>query len=109
VRTKTKTRSQRKTRRRRRLIEKDGAALASVIVPVKNERKEKGRWKTKIGVQFVVDEGAKGGYHHLGGRWGRKGSEDHPVDTSLDSVHVATRLYTSDFTFSNCVFDQSRV
>jgi hypothetical protein len=41
------------------VIEKDGTALTSVIVPVKNGKKEKGRWKTKIGVQFVVDEGGK--------------------------------------------------
>ena len=39
-----------------KLIEKDGAALTSIVVPVKNGKKEKRRWKTKIGVQFVVGE-----------------------------------------------------
>jgi len=42
-----------------KVIEKDGAALTSIVVPVKNGKKEKGRWKTKIGVQFVVDESCK--------------------------------------------------
>ena len=42
-----------------KLIEKDGAALTSIIVPVKNGKKEKGRWKTKLGVQAVVDESGK--------------------------------------------------
>ena len=42
-----------------KLIEKDGAALTSITIPVNNGRKEKGRWKTKIGVRFVVDEGGK--------------------------------------------------
>ena len=44
------------TEEKEKLIEKDGAALTSIVVPVKNGKKEKGRWKTKIGVQFVVDE-----------------------------------------------------
>lgn len=39
-----------------RLIEKDGAALTSFVVPVKNGKKEKGRWRTKIRTQFVVGE-----------------------------------------------------
>jgi heat shock 70kDa protein 1/2/6/8 len=47
------------TEEKERTIEKDGAVLASIIVPVNNGRKEKGRWKTKIGVQFVVDEGGR--------------------------------------------------
>ena len=42
-----------------RLIEKEGSALTSIVVPVNNGRKEKGRWKTKVGVRFVVDEGGK--------------------------------------------------
>jgi len=47
------------TEEKERTIEKDGAVLTSIIVPVNNGRKEKGRWKTKIGVQFVVDEGGR--------------------------------------------------
>lgn len=47
------------TEEKERLIEKDGAALTSIVVPVKSGKKEKGRWKTKIGVQTVVDEGGK--------------------------------------------------
>lgn len=47
------------TEEKERLIEKNGAALTSIVVPVENGKKEKGRWKTKIGVQFVVDEGGK--------------------------------------------------
>ena len=47
------------TEEKERLIEKDGVALTSVVVPVKSGKKEKGRWKAKIGVQFVVDEGGK--------------------------------------------------
>lgn len=42
-----------------KLVEKDGAALTGIVVPVNNGRKEKGRWKTEIGVRFVVDEGGK--------------------------------------------------
>ena len=42
-----------------KLIEKDGAALTSVVVPTNYGKKEKGRWKTKIGVRLVVDEGGK--------------------------------------------------
>jgi len=42
-----------------KLIEKDGAALTSIIVPINNGKRGKGRWKTKISVQFVVDEGGK--------------------------------------------------
>jgi len=47
------------TEEKERLIEKDGVALTSVTVPVKNGKKEKGRWKAKIGVQLVVDEGGR--------------------------------------------------
>lgn len=47
------------TEEKEKLIEKAGAALTSIIVPVSNGRKEKGRWKAKIGVRFVVDEGGK--------------------------------------------------
>jgi len=47
------------TEEKDKLIEKDGAALTSIVVPVKNGRKEKARWKARIGVQFVVDEGGK--------------------------------------------------
>ena len=47
------------TEEKEKVIEKDGAALTSITVPVKNGKKEKGRWKTKIGVQFVVDGGGK--------------------------------------------------
>jgi len=47
------------TEEKEKKVEKDGAALTSIVVPVKNGKKEKGRWKTKIGVQFVVDEGGK--------------------------------------------------
>jgi len=47
------------TEEKEKLIEKDGAALTSIVVPVKNSKKERGRWKTKIGVQFVADEGGK--------------------------------------------------
>jgi len=42
-----------------KLIEKDGVTLTSVTVPVNNGRKEKGRWKAKIGVRFVADEGGR--------------------------------------------------
>ncbi|KAF9778732.1 actin-like ATPase domain-containing protein [Thelephora terrestris] len=42
-----------------KLIEKDGAALTSIIVPINNGKKEKGRWKTKVSVQLVADEGGK--------------------------------------------------
>ena len=47
------------TEEKEKLIEKDGAALTSIAVPVKNGKKEKGRWKTEIGVQIVVDEEGK--------------------------------------------------
>jgi len=47
------------TEEKEKLIEKDGEALTSIVVPVKNGKKEKGRWKTKIGVQFVADEDGK--------------------------------------------------
>ena len=47
------------TEEKEKLIEKDGAALTSIVVPVKNGKKGKGRWKTKIGVQFVVGEEGK--------------------------------------------------
>ena len=47
------------TEEKEKVIEKDGAALTSIVVPVKNGKKEGGRWKTKVGVQFVVDEGGK--------------------------------------------------
>ena len=42
-----------------KLIEKAGEVLTSITVPVNNGRKEKGRWRTRIGVRFVVDEGGK--------------------------------------------------
>ena len=42
-----------------KLIEKDGAALTSIVLPINNGKKGKGRWKTKVSVQFVVDEGGK--------------------------------------------------
>jgi len=47
------------TEEKERLIERDRAALTSIVVPVKSGKKEKGRWKTKIGVQFVMDEGGR--------------------------------------------------
>lgn len=47
------------TEEKEKLIEKHGAALTNIVIPVNNGRKEKGRWKTKIGVRFVVDQGGK--------------------------------------------------
>lgn len=47
------------TEEKEKLIEKDGVALTSIVVPVKNGKKGKGRWKTKVGVQFVVEEDGK--------------------------------------------------
>ena len=44
------------TEEKEKLIEKHGAALTSIVVPVKNGKKAKGRWKAKIGVQFVANE-----------------------------------------------------
>jgi heat shock protein 1/8 len=40
-----------------KIIEKDGAALTKVVMSAKNGKKEKGRWRTKVCVQVVVDEG----------------------------------------------------
>lgn len=37
-------------------VEKENQ-LASIVVPVKDAKKEKGRWKTKIGVQFLITAG----------------------------------------------------
>lgn len=47
------------TEQKEKLIEKVGTALTSITVPVNDGRKEKGRWKTKIGVRLVVDEGGE--------------------------------------------------
>ena len=47
------------TEEKEKIIEKNGPALTNVVMPVKNGRKEKGRWRTKVCVQFVVDEGGK--------------------------------------------------
>ena len=47
------------TEEKEKVIEKDGAALTNVVMPVKNGKKVKGRWRTKVCVQFVVDEGGK--------------------------------------------------
>ena len=47
------------TEEKEKIIEKDGAALTNVVIPVKNGKKEKGRWRTKVCVQLVVDEGGK--------------------------------------------------
>jgi len=47
------------TEEKEKIVEKDGAALTNVVIPVKNGKKEKGRWRTKVCVQFVVDEGGK--------------------------------------------------
>jgi len=47
------------TEEKEKVIEKYGAALTSIVIPVNHGKKEKGRWKAKIGVQFVVDESGK--------------------------------------------------
>jgi len=45
------------TEEKEKIIEKDGAALTNVVMSAKNGKKEKGRWRTKVCVQVVVDEG----------------------------------------------------